>query len=260
MEWETSQKLVQLNRTFYEQFGDAFAATRQRVQPGIQRLFQTHSMEGDWLDLGCGNGAVLSAWAQAAKQGSYTGLDFSQALLLEAEQRAKEVRKRGLSVWLSQADITSLEWGKVISTLQKTDTAFPALYDGVISFATLHHIPGQHSRERVLRQIKQVLKPGGYFLLSCWQFQHSPKLLSRVQPWSLVELDPAQLDERDTLLDWRGTLPGHQPQTGLRYVHLFNLEELKELAQTCGFKVNESFESDGLGNRLGLYQVWQNLE
>lgn len=260
MDLETTQKLVQLNRTFYEQFGDAFAATRQRLQPGIKRLFQTCNMDGDWLDLGCGNGAVLSAWAQLVKHGSYSGLDFSQALLLEAEQRATEARKMGLKIWLSQADIAGGDWSAAIASLKQKDAAFPTRFDGVMSFATLHHIPGQHNREALLRRIKQVLKPGGYFLLSCWQFQHSPKLLGRVQPWALVELDPAQLDEGDTLLDWRGTLPGQAPQTGLRYVHLFSLEELNTLAETSGFRVKESFESDGMGNRLGLYHVWQCLE
>ncbi len=257
MDAETAAALIEINRTFYEQFGDSFAATRQRVQPGILRLLNTYPVHGHWLDLGCGNGAVLNAWVEKSEHGSYTGLDFSHALMREAETRAEAVRQAGHTVWLAQADISRGEWGEAVGALQVQDQAFPAQFDGVMSFASIHHIPARENRKAFITQVNQVLKPGGLVLLSCWQFHHSPKLLSRVQPWSLVNIDPANLEEGDTLLDWRGTIPSHPGQTGLRYVHLFSQSELEDLALECGFSVVETFESDGAGSRLGLYQVWR---
>jgi hypothetical protein len=59
------------------------------------------------------------------------------------------------------------------------------------------------------------------------------------------------MDPGDYLLDWR------QGGRGLRYVHHFSPPELTSLAQMTGFKVVESFSSDGEGGNLGLYQVWQ---
>lgn len=257
MDAETVATLIAINRTFYEQFGDSFAATRQRVQPGILRLFNTYQVHGSWLDLGCGNGAVLTAWAASAGHGSYTGLDFSQALLHETKQRAVAIRQAGLEVWLAEGNIAGGQWGEAVDALRQQDPAFPARFDGVMSFASIHHIPGSENRQAFFGRVNQALKPGGLVFLSCWQFQNSPKLLSRVQPWTLVNIDPARLEEGDTLLDWRGTSPAQAGQTGLRYVHLFRPAELEQLAQQTGFIVVETFESDGAGGRLGLYQVWR---
>lgn len=254
---QTAQALVQINQVFYEEFGAPFAATRQRIQPGIIRLMREFSMQGDWLDLGCGNGAVLSAWAEIATRGSYTGLDFSQALLNEAVLRAQDVQKAGKTVWLQHANIGGGGWGTVLSALSKKENAFPEKFDGAMSFATIHHIPGYANRLAFFQQVCQWLKPEAKVFLSCWQFQNSPKLVSRIQPWSRVEIDPEQLEPGDTLLDWRAKVPGQSEKTGLRYVHLLSLEELGKLAKESGFEVIQTFESDGEGGRLGLYQVWK---
>jgi hypothetical protein len=81
--------------------------------------------------------------------------------------------------------------------------------------------------------------------------------MSRVQPWSLVGIMEDDLEPGDTLLDWRHTVAGQESGSGLRYVHLFNEDELIMLAAESGFKVTGQFRSDGAGEKLGLYQVWQ---
>ncbi|MCU0488883.1 MAG: hypothetical protein MUE67_08035 [Anaerolineales bacterium] len=65
-----------------------------------------------------------------------------------------------------------------------------------------------------------------------------------------MDLQASQVDPGDYLMDWRA---GGQ---GLRYVHLFSEKELAELAGKSGFKIDDSFFSDGESNNLGLYQVW----
>jgi hypothetical protein len=80
---------------------------------------------------------------------------------------------------------------------------------------------------------------------------NSERWRKRIQPWEDTGISPTDVDAGDTLLDWRAG--GH----GLRYVHLFSEEELARLAEGCGFTVKESFYSDGEGNKLSLYQVWQ---
>jgi hypothetical protein len=62
---------------------------------------------------------------------------------------------------------------------------------------------------------------------------------------------PEQVDVGDYLLDWR------QGGYGLRYVHYFDEVELVELAQLSGYRILESFYSDGKGGRLSLYQTWE---
>lgn len=130
-------------------------------------------------------------------------------------------------------------------------------FRGALAFAVFHHLPSHDLRLRVLRSLRDLLVPDGLLVHSQWQFQHSPKLMARRLPWSAAGLREEQLEPGDTLLDWRFALPGQPEQTGLRYVHLFTREELDELAQAAGFEVLETWESDGQGGRLGLYQVWK---
>jgi hypothetical protein len=90
--------------------------------------------------------------------------------------------------------------------------------------------------------------------LSNWQFLNSVRLRSRIQPWEAVGLTRDQVDEGDYLMDWR------RGGYGLRYVHHFSETELSELAHATGFKITETFYSDGEGERLSIYQTWEPLE
>ena len=126
-------------------------------------------------------------------------------------------------------------------------------FDGVLAFASLHHIPGRENHLRIFRQIHELLRPDGRFVLSVWQFQNSPKLMSRVQPWSLTGIAADTLEKGDTLLDWRYALQDNVNKTGLRYVHLFSEAELEALAAKSGFIVSDHFYSDGAEGNLALY-------
>ncbi len=249
MKTETIQTLLDINRQFYQKFGDAFAATRRRVQPGIYALLERIPKHGHWLDLGCGSGALSLNWIGQGRTGSYTGLDFSEPLLKEARRTlSEETLPEGLAVGFHQADLLDPNW---------TAAAARDTYDGVLCFAAMHHLPGRENHLNLVKAVRAFLPQGGLFIHSNWQFQNSPKLMARVQPWSVVGLDENEVEAGDTLLDWRFALPGQEEQIGYRYVHLFNETELGELAAQSGFAVKESFYSDGAGGRLGLYQIWE---
>lgn len=242
------QKLLHINQEFYQRFGEAFAETRRRIQPGVVKMLASFLCDGDWLDLGCGNGAILSHLIQSGLKGSYTGLDFSDALLNEARVNLKtQPAHDGLEVNYIQADLLDPDWPKLV----KRDR-----FKGVLAFASLHHLPGNENRMTLLRAVREFLDPGGQFIHSEWQFQHSPKLVSRVLPWSTVGIAESDVEEGDTLLDWRHTTDANKGERGLRYVHLFSREELNRLAQDCGYRVLHEFESDGKGGKLALYQMW----
>lgn len=255
MDPSTTEALLALNRRFYETFGPAFAATRRRVQPGVLRVLDALPDEGAWLDAGCGSGALALEWLRRGRRSAYLGLDFSASLLTEARAALAE---SGLAqpaggpagrVQFAQADLARPGWTAAAGPL--------APLRGALMFAVLHHLPSAALRLRVLRDLASLLPPGGWLAHSQWQFQHAPKLLARVQPWQAAGLDPDALEPGDTLLDWRAALPGQPEQTGLRYVHLFTLNELNNLAAQAGFAVRDTFESDGHGGRLGLYQIWE---
>ncbi|MBV6397158.1 MAG: hypothetical protein HFACDABA_02763 [Anaerolineales bacterium] len=240
----TAQRLIQLNRDFYEHFGEEFSATRQRLQPGVTRFMDMLDGNESVLDLGCGNGELARALARCAHSGSYLGLDFSLPLLDDASDIPT-----GFPARFMEADLTNL------STIRRQlSISHPALNDGwslIVCFATLHHFPSRELRLRFLQTVHLLLAPNGRFILSAWQFLNSDKLRARVQPWERVGLTEHDVDEGDYLLDWK------RGGEGLRYVHQFSQEELQSLANECEFDVVDVFYSDGEGGRLGLYQEWR---
>ena len=157
---------------------------------------------------------------------------------------------QGLQIHFLHADLSIPGWEKEVPGQR---------FDGVLAFAVLHHLPGTDLRRQVLRQVHNLLGPGGCFIHSEWQFQHSEKLMARRLPWDRIGLKDEDLEEGDTLLDWRHALAGQAEQVGLRYVHLFSRPELADLAAQSGFVVEQEFDSDGAGSSLGLYQVWRSV-
>lgn len=261
MDSAVAQTLVELNRRFYADFGENFSATRQRIQPGVRKIISTLAGNERILDLGCGNGELARALARGGFHGEYLGLDFSLPLLRDAESQPG-----AFPVNFHAVDLTGT-WSNIIArgvspeaiptayqeinTLSATQFARDDMFNIVTAFATLHHIPSHELRLNMLRQVRGLLVPGGRFIHSNWQFLNSERLRKRIQPWETVGLSAADVDEGDFLLDWRAG------GSGLRYAHHFSAEELGQLAAETGFRVVDSFLSDGENGRLGLYQTWE---
>ena len=78
---KTRDQLIDLNRTFYQTFAHEFSATRQRLQPGVQRILNQITSHESVLDLGCGNGALGKELFTRGHKGPYVGLDSNADLL-----------------------------------------------------------------------------------------------------------------------------------------------------------------------------------
>ena len=231
----TAQRLLKINREFYNRFGDQFSATRQRLQPGVRKILETIQADVSVLDLGCGNGNFLRELSVRGHKAALLGVDFSLPLLRDAESAP--------GVEFSEVDLDQLS---VVSG----QLAVEGGWDVITMFATLHHIPSTEIRLDILRTVRKLIKDDGKFILSNWQFLNSEKLRSRIQPWGRVSINESDIDEGDYLLDWRS---GGE---GLRYAHQFSVEELLGLAEQAEMRMTDSFLSDGDGGNLGLYQVW----
>ena len=255
MDSSTAARLIELNRDFYDRFGSSFSATRQRIQPGVRRVLGMLNGDESILDLGCGNGELARELAKRGQRGSYLGVDFSRPLLRDAELPPEGVAVapwRHFSARFVHADLASPSLLDVIAGSGAKDaTPRNDMFDIVLCFATLHHIPSHELRVNILRIVRQLLKDDGLFIHSHWQFLNSEKLKARIRPWEAAELPSSAVDAGDYLLDWRNG------GNGLRYVHHFGEQELDELAKASGFHVTDTFYSDGDGGRLGLYQNWR---
>lgn len=239
MQTAIAQKLLQLNAEFYQTFANQFSDTRQRIQPGVRRLLPETQTAGTILDLGCGNGELARTLVQSGFRGRYLGLDFSPGLL--------DVARQGFgdhpNFSFARGNLAEPGWQAAIRSQ-------PPGFDLILAFAVLHHLPGRETHLQILKTVRGLLAPGGRFIQSNWQFLNSERLRQRLHPWSEIGLAPEQVDPGDYLLDWR------RGGFGLRYVHHFSETELAALAAETGFRVVESFYSDGESGDLGLYQIW----
>jgi tRNA (uracil-5-)-methyltransferase TRM9 len=234
MHAEIAERLLQVNRGFYQSFARPFAQTRRRLQPGTAQAVRELPLPAAVLDLGCGSGEVARALARCGHRGAYLGLDQCGALLEEA-------RSSGLAqAEFLQADLADPGW---------PDLTHPP-YAYALAFAVLHHLPGADRRAAFATSVRRLLEPQGVFVFSVWQFQTSERLRRRIVPWESIGLEDTQVDPGDHLLDWR------HGGRGLRYVHSFEDSELDSLARGAGFHRMRTYLADGQGGRLGRYEVW----
>jgi tRNA (uracil-5-)-methyltransferase TRM9 len=242
MHADIADRLTKLNKQFYQTFAIQFAATRQRLQPGVMHILESIPPKAKILDLGCGNGELARQLVQSGHHGQYLGLDFSQELLDVARAGCPDTPK----VHFAQADLSNPDW----------HSQFPirvSQFTTIFAFAALHHLPGRELHLKTFQKIHTLLPAGGRFIHSNWQFLNSRRLKVRVQPWEVMGISRSQIDSGDYLLDWR------RGGYGVRYVHQFDEAELEGLARETGFEVRESFTSDGQEGNLGLYQVWEKV-
>lgn len=242
-------RLLQINRGFYQSFAEPFGEARSRLQPGVLRALEGLPGEAVVLDLGCGNGGLAAELQRRGHAGLYVGVDSSEALLEQAHAGDQRPGWRFVS-----ADLAGEDWPeRARGTLAEAQAAGGpgALFHQIFAFAVLHHIPGEILRTRLVRQVGELLAPDGRLTLSVWNFLASPRLRARIQSWREAGLAEAELEPGDYLLDWR------RGGRGLRYVHHFTEPELEALAAAGGFRVVGTYLSDGEGGMLGRYQTWE---
>jgi tRNA (uracil-5-)-methyltransferase TRM9 len=244
MDRETVDRLLEINGLFYQTFALQFSQTRQRIQPGVRKIIERIPKDASILDLGCGNGELWKTLAENGYRGCYVGLDASPGLLDIASQKYSD-RLPNTPTFI-QANLADSGWDEALCQSQSEVGCF----DQVMAFAVFHHLPGHNLRRQTLEMVHELLCPGGQFIHSEWQFLNSPRLKARLQPWNFAGIAENQVDHGDYLLDWR------HGGSGLRYVHQFDPGELEQLASETRYRIEETFNSDGVDGNLSLYQIW----
>lgn len=231
MKEEVVQKLLALNRHFYDAYADDFSLTRRPINPGFEGLLAALPQPCDrLLDVACGNGRFGHYLQENEAIGAYVGVDFSSGLLDIAPSLAQGAfYERNL---VEPGCLTGLGQFQAVSFL-----------------AALHHIPGWTNRVRLLQEIRDHLTDDGRLLLSTWQFMDSERQRRKVADWAEVMLSAADVEENDYLLTWqRGGF-------SYRYVCLINEAAVAELAAAAGFSIWGQYRRDGREGNLSLYTI-----
>ena len=239
MDETTRSALAELNRAFYAGFAGDFARTRRGWPLGFERILPHLRSAANVLDVGCGNGRLLSFLTERGWHGRYLGVDSSAGLLAAAEQ---DLERRPAEASFRPADLLSPQWAAPLAGFAP---------DAIACLAVLHHIPGAAHRARLVVECAGLLAPGGTLIVSVWQFLGTPRLRARILPWSTVGLSNEDVDPGDYLLSWG------EGAAGNRYCAAIDEETLCTLTTRAGLVTVETFYADGHEGNLGLYGIFR---
>lgn len=238
MDGITVQRLLAVNRQFYEEFADPFAESRGLGQPGMRRALDFLPATGRLLDVGCGNGRLAHVLETADRAVDYLGIDSSARLLEIARRQSASLRS--VQAEFLEIDITKSNWSSILPG---------GRFQAIAMLAVLHHLPGWQSRCDVLVTLRELLSADGSIVVSVWQFMNEARLKRKVVPWSAIGLSEGQVEPGDVLLDWQ------RGGSGLRYCHLVNEAELAALAKAAGLVLTDVYYADGRSQKLNLFGV-----
>lgn len=130
-----------------------------RIAAALRRLW-TRLPRGLVLDLGCGEGR--HAFYAAERGFRVIGVDYERMAIQRARALAVKHPGAGGRVAFHVADLFALPFQ-------------PSSFDVIIDYGCFHHVTRGDTR-RYLNGVLPLLKPGGYFLLSCFstKFKHHP--------------------------------------------------------------------------------------
>lgn len=231
---------------------DHFAASRWNEWEGWRQLlgfFESDSQPLQLLDVGCGSGRLARFLNNKLPNQSiaYTGVDRNTQLLTIATQQAPSPSAT-FTTQFKQLDLVAALLDKTLGdTVQKISPKPP---DIITLFAVTHHIPSNKLRQELLTTLADLLSPGGYLLISTWQFLNSVKLRERCVDPKSINLNDSDWDENDFILDWRS---GKNPV--YRYCHYTNAAEEMTWLKAMKLETITDFFADGETHNLNHYLV-----
>jgi SAM-dependent methyltransferase len=206
---------------------EALAVYRKRVDHGLRIweaavVRQHFPASGRVLTIGCGAGRETFALDQLGYDTS--GVDISRPLLQIACELGRQRRHRA-SFCLVDGE-----------TLPFGDGAFEVV---TLWAQMLNNVPSRAGRLGLMREVRRVLGPAG---LASWSVHDDERTRPQIDPADIVLADVPE----------QGDLVMHERrEAATRYCHLFNREELVDLAQGAGFSDPRILHTSDLGEAWG---------
>jgi ubiquinone/menaquinone biosynthesis C-methylase UbiE len=214
MKPEVAQKILEKVKSDYQITADSFDQTRQNLWQEFLGFKKYVKKADKVLDLGCGNGRLSELFD--GMEIDYVGIDNSQSLIDKAKNRYPNKK-------FITSDIIDLPF---------TDGEF----DIIFFIATFHHIPSLILRQKVIKEVKRVLKPGGILIMTNWNLFNRQHLPNTFKYFILNLVGLTKMDFKDVLVKWKKPLV-------LRYYHAFTKREIARVLKNNDFKIIKNYWS-----------------
>ncbi len=168
-----------------------------RVKPIKEAIDFIKNSRGRILDLGCGSGRNFTK-----TKGTIYAVDFSKKMLDYAKEYAE---KKGYKVITKKAKAEKLPFKN-------------NFFDRAIFIATLHCIKGKKKREKALKELYRVLKPGAKAMITVWD-KNQPRF---------------KKEKKEIMLPWK-----IDKKRYMRYYYLYDKKELMNEVKKIGFEIVE---------------------
>jgi SAM-dependent methyltransferase len=202
----------QLKKT-YESVAKEFSQTRSKPWEEMEVLGKEVFEGAKVLDIGCGNGRLLSVLPQNIQ---YLGIDLCKGLIEEARRRYPERR-------FIVGDFLTLPYKRLGND-----------YDFIFAIAVFHHFPTIRTRLNFLKKAKKLLNKTGKLMLTVWNLWKEEKHREKI-------------DENGDIIIPFGK------EKAPRYYHAFRREEIEELAKEAGLKAEKIEENRNILAILSCY-------
>ena len=205
----------------------AEAAARVGLWVSEEKVFsKLFDPENSILELGCGAGRIAFGLHELGYR-HVLATDYARAMIKQARHMAEVLEYR---LPFRVADATQLEF---------EDDAF----DGAIfGFNGLMQIPKLAERERALREICRVIRPGAWFVFTT----HDRERSRHQQFWAEETVRWASGTQRSELDEFGDR--AEQTDLGQHFMHVPTVEEMVQLLESAGFRIEAHAMRSELAN------------
>ncbi|MEC4272815.1 class I SAM-dependent methyltransferase [Adlercreutzia sp. R25] len=260
------RQLSALTTEFYAREAASFSVTRQAPWHGWEKAWEVISEQRPSLaaeplavlDVGCGN-LRFERFLATHTRGpvAVCALDNCTAL---AEDGTAPLSER-FTLEFQETDLV-----EHLLNNHGTPLANPGTCDIAVAFGLMHHVPTFALRTRILQELISALRPGGFALVSFWQFLNDPRLAAKAEAVTAAgraEHNLPLFQENDFLLGWQEAervyrFCHHTPDAEIDAL-LANVQQALAQAHSSSptFRELARFSADGKPGNLNRYVILQ---